>query len=158
MTANRILNAILTISAVVVVPLQIITTIVLGLAVTVTFGLLLLPISLIWALLLFPMVGLSWVCNKTPALRDVIGIVFIPWAVIANTFVALMPSMGEMENRASKLMLCGSWRVAPMILRSRVCYLKGLVRKIVGVAEQQEDCGSRCRLGSLPHDQAANLR
>jgi hypothetical protein len=63
----------------------------------------------IWALLLFPMVGLSWICNKAPVLRDVIGIVFIPWAVIADTFVALMPSMGELENRASKLMLCGSW-------------------------------------------------
>ena len=63
----------------------------------------------IWALLLFPMVGLSWICNKAPVLRDVIGIVFIPWAVIADTFVALMPPMGELENRASKLMLCGSW-------------------------------------------------
>ncbi len=109
MITNRILNTILTIFTVVVVPLQIVTTLVLGLAVTVTFGLLLLPISSIWALLLFPMVGLSWICNKVPALRNVIGIIFIPWAVIANIFVALMPSMGELENRASKLMLSGSW-------------------------------------------------
>jgi hypothetical protein len=109
MFANRILNIILTIFYFVVVLIQIVTTIVLGLAVTVTSGLLLLPISLIWALPLFPMMGLSWICNKVPALRNVIGIIFIPWAVTANIFVALMPSMGELENRASKLMLSGSW-------------------------------------------------
>ena len=109
MTANRILDAILSVLVFVVLPLQIVTTFVLGLAVTLTFGLLLLPINLIWVLLLFPMVGLSWICNKAPALRNVIGIIFIPWAVIAVTFVALMPSMGELENRASKFMLCISW-------------------------------------------------
>ena len=42
-------------------------------------------------------------------MRNVIGIIFILRVVIANTFVALMPSMGELENRASKLMLSGSW-------------------------------------------------
>ena len=109
MITNRILNVILGIFAIVVFPCQLVTTLVLGLAVSFTFGLLLLPISLIWALLLSPMVAISWLCNKVPALRDVFGIIFIPWAVFANTFVALMPSMGELENRASKLMLCGSW-------------------------------------------------
>ena len=109
MIANRILDAILRISAFVVVPVQIVTTLVFGLVVTLTFGLFLLPISFIWVLLLIPMIALSWVCNKVPALRDVLGIIFIPWAVVAATFVALMPSMGELENRASKLMLCASW-------------------------------------------------
>jgi hypothetical protein len=60
-------------------------------------------------LLLFPMVVLSWVCNKVPAIRNVLGIVFIPWAVIANTYAALIPSMGELDSRAIKLLLCGSW-------------------------------------------------
>jgi hypothetical protein len=109
MITNRILNVILGISSFVVIPVQIVTTLVLGLAVSLTFGLLLLPIGLVWALLLFPMVAVSWLCNKAPALRDVVGIIFIPWAVVANTFVALMPAMGELENRASKLMLCDSW-------------------------------------------------
>jgi hypothetical protein len=55
------------------------------------------------------MLALSWLCNKVPILRDVVGVIFVPWAVVAFTFVALMPSMGEVENRASKLMFCESW-------------------------------------------------
>lgn len=109
MIANRILNVVLGILGFVVIPVQIVTTFVLGLAVSLSFGLLLLPISFVWAILLFPMLALSWLCNKAPALRDVLGIIFIPWVVVADTFVALMPSMGELENRASKLMLCNSW-------------------------------------------------
>jgi len=55
------------------------------------------------------MLGLSWVCNKVPALRDVLGIIFLPWIVVADVFVTLMPSMGELESRASKTMLCDAW-------------------------------------------------
>ncbi len=109
MLANRILNVVLTIMAILVVPLQLITTLVLGILVTVTFGLLLLPISLIWILLSFPMIGASWLTSKARWLRTPIGLLGIPWAIIANTFVALMPSMGELESRAAKLMLTESW-------------------------------------------------
>ncbi len=109
MITNRILCVVLGISAFVVIPFQVVTTLVLGFVASLTFGLLLLPISLIWVVLLFPMIALSWLCNKIPALRDVLGLVFVPWAVFANTFVALMPSMGEIESRALKLMLCESW-------------------------------------------------
>jgi hypothetical protein len=109
MIANRILNVILIVSAIVVLPIQCVTTFVLGLAVFLTFGLLLLPISLVWAVFLFPMIAVSWLCNRLPLLRNTLGIVFIPWALLANTFVAIMPSMGELESRAAKLMLCGAW-------------------------------------------------
>lgn len=109
MISNRILTVIIGILSILVIPIMLVTTFVLGLAVTVTFGLLLLPISLIWMLLYFPMLGLSWVCNRAPVLRDVIGIIFLPWAVVADVFVALMPSMGELESRASKMLLCESW-------------------------------------------------
>lgn len=109
MITNRILNVVLTILSLVVLPVQLVTTLVLGVAVSVTFGLLLLPISLIWMLLYFPMLGLSWLGNRVAPLRDVIGILFLPWPVVADVFVCLMPSMGELESRASKMMLCQSW-------------------------------------------------
>lgn len=109
MITNRILFVLVSILSFVVVPIQFVTTLVLGLAVSITFGLLLLPISLVWMLLYFPMLGLSWVCNRVAALREMIGILFLPWVVVADTFVALMPSMGELESRASKLMLCLCW-------------------------------------------------
>ncbi len=109
MITNRILSVIVGILAILVIPVQIVTTLVLGIAVSLTFGLLLFPICVMWMLLYFPMLGLSWLRNRVPALTDVIGILFLPWAVIANVFVALMPSMGELESRASKMLLCESW-------------------------------------------------
>ncbi len=109
MLANRILNVLVRITAILVVPLQFLTTFVLGLLVRLTFGILLLPISLIWILFSFPMIGASWLTAKVRWLRAPIGILGIPWAIVANTFVALMPSMGELESRAAKLMLTESW-------------------------------------------------
>lgn len=110
MIANRILNVVLIMLAWIVVPLELVTTFVLGVLVSITFGLLLLPIGLSWTILfLAPLLGLSWFCYKLPVFRNIIGILFLPWAVLADTFVALMPSMGELENRAAKLMLCNAW-------------------------------------------------
>lgn len=106
---QRILDAILTVLAVVVVPVQLVTTFVLGICVSVSFGLLLLPISAIWMLLLFPLLGASWLCSRIEVFRNLIGVVGIPWAVVANTYASLMPSMGELESRAAKLMITESW-------------------------------------------------
>lgn len=109
MLANKLLNVLLGITAILVIPLQLITTFVLGLLVTVTFGILLFPVSLIWILFSFPMIGISWLTAKIGWLRTPVGLIGIPWAILANTFVALMPSMGELESRAAKLMLTESW-------------------------------------------------
>lgn len=109
MVSNRILNAILTVLAWIVVPVQFVTTLVLGILVSLSFGLLLLPISLVWMVLLFPMVGASWLCSRAEPLRNLIGLLGIPWAVVANTYACLMPSMGELESRAAKLLLANSW-------------------------------------------------
>ena len=109
MLANRILNVFVVITALVVVPLQLVTTLILGLLVSLSFGILLFPISLLWILLSFPMIGASWLTAKIKWLRTPIGLVGIPWAIVANTFVALMPSMGELESRAAKLMFTESW-------------------------------------------------
>jgi len=38
-------------------------------------------------------------------------------------------------------------RVAPMIFRNRLCHFTKHIRKIVGVAEQKEDCGCGCPMG-----------
>jgi hypothetical protein len=109
MLANRILNILLSITYILVIPVQFITTFVLGLLVTISFGILLFPISLIWILLSFPMIGVSWLTSKIKWLRVPLGLLGIPWAFVANIFVALMPSMGELESRAAKLMLTCSW-------------------------------------------------
>jgi len=109
MIANRILDIIISIIALPVILLQFVTTFLLGLLVSLSFGLLLLPISFVWLLFLVPLLGLSWLCHKLPILRNVVGILGIPWAVLADIFVCLMPSMGELESRAVKIMLCQTW-------------------------------------------------
>ncbi len=109
MLANRILDTLLTGLSWVVFPVQLLTTLVFGLLVTMTFGLLLLPISLVWAILIYPMIGASWLSGRTNWLRNTIRLLGIPWAIIANTYVALMPSMGEFESRAARLMITDVW-------------------------------------------------
>lgn len=110
MWANKTINGIITILAWIVLPIQILSTFVLGILVTLTFGLLLLPISLIWTVLfLGPLLGLSWLWSKLPFLRIPIAIIGIPIAVLGDVYTSLMPSMGEIESRVTKLLLCQTW-------------------------------------------------
>jgi hypothetical protein len=109
MFANRVLDFIFTILAFVVVPVQLVTTFLLGILVTFSFGLLLWLLSLVWAVLVFPLVGTSWICSKAEIIRNLVGFLFIPWVVVANTYACLVPSMGELESRANKLLLTETW-------------------------------------------------
>jgi hypothetical protein len=106
---NRILDVIITVLAFVIVPVQFVTTFILGILVTCSFGLLLLPLSFVWIILIAPLIGASWLCSRIEVLRNPIGLLGIPWAVVALTYACLVPSMGEFESRAHKLMLVESW-------------------------------------------------
>jgi hypothetical protein len=84
-----------------------VTTFILGLLVSITFGLLLIPISIIWTILfLYPLLGLSYVFERVTILKPFISLVGIFLAFIGDTYVSLMPSMGEMESRYEKLIMC----------------------------------------------------
>lgn len=107
MITNKIISIIIAITGFIVIPVQMITTFVLGIIVSLTFGLLLIPISLIWVVLfLGPILGLSYIYEKVAILRPFISIIGIPLAVIGDTYVALMPSMGEMDGRYAKMVIC----------------------------------------------------
>ncbi|MEW5702915.1 MAG: hypothetical protein AB1792_11900 [Candidatus Zixiibacteriota bacterium] len=110
MWANRALDAALMLVAWLVIPVQLVTTFVLGILVSVTFGLLLFPMSLIWIVcFLGPLLGLSWIWEKAPLLRIPLAVVGIPLAFVGNIYACLMPSMGELDSRVSKLLLSESW-------------------------------------------------
>ena len=109
MIANRILEVIVVVLAGITIPLQIVTTFVLGVLVNLSCGLVFVPISLIWMAFFFPLLAASWLCHKIEILRVPVGLIGIPWAVLAAEFVVLMPSMGELEWRAAKLILPASW-------------------------------------------------
>lgn len=107
MITNKIIDILLTITAWIVVPLQIITTFILGILVRLTFGLLLIPFSFLWMVLfLGPLLGLSYIWERVPVARPLISILGIPLAVIADAYVCLIPSMGEMDSRIVKLLYC----------------------------------------------------
>ena len=68
-----------------------------------------------WIILfLGPLLGLSYVYERVTILRPFISIIGIPIAVIGNEYVALLPSMGEMDSRYAKMIICQtfpySWR------------------------------------------------
>ena len=109
MNSNRILNGILNILTFIIAPIQMVTTIILMLGAALTFGLLLIPMTLFWCLIFLPMLGLSWLAGKATFLRELIGFIGIPWAIFANIYVCLMPAMGEVENRIVKLLITETW-------------------------------------------------
>lgn len=107
MITNKIISIIISITGIIVIPVQMITTFILGLLVSLTFGLLLIPISLVWAVtFLGRLLGLSYVYERVAILRPFISIIGIPLAVLGNIYVALMPSMGEWESRFEKMIIC----------------------------------------------------
>jgi hypothetical protein len=89
MWANKILDILISISAWVVLPVQLVTTFLLGLLVKLTFGLLLIPLSFVWeAFFLGPLLGLSWLWGKLPLLRVPVAGFGIPLALLADTYVS----------------------------------------------------------------------
>ena len=107
MITNKIILLIIGFTGLILLPVQMITTFVLGLLVNLTFGLLLIPFSIIWVVLfLGPLLGLSYVYERIAITRPFISIIGIPLAVIADEYVALLPSMGEMDSRYAKMIIC----------------------------------------------------
>lgn len=107
MITNRIIDIVISITSFVTVPVQLITTFVLGILVRLTFGLLLLPISLVWTVLfLGPLLGISYIWERLSFTRLFASLIGVPLAVIGDAYVAMMPSMGEMDSRVTKLLLC----------------------------------------------------
>lgn len=109
MRANKVLIVIISILSFFLLPIQLITTFLLGIVVHITFGIILFPLSIIWVVLSFPLICLSWLSSKVIWLRNIIGFLGIPWAIIVYTFTVLVPAMGELENRATKIMLAESF-------------------------------------------------
>lgn len=109
MVSNTAMQLSITALAAVIVPLQIVSTLILGLAVALTFGLLLIPLSVLWVVVLAPVLAISWVGERVPAIREAIGFLCLPWVVVVYAYACMMPSMGELDSRAVKLILCESW-------------------------------------------------
>jgi hypothetical protein len=104
MLTNKIIFYITTFFSIIMLPIVPISTLLLGLLVSLSFGLLLIPISLVWSCFYFPLLGLSFVWEKYKILRPFALIIGIPLAILAYIFVGLMPSMGENDSKMAKLL------------------------------------------------------
>ncbi|MFC1954477.1 hypothetical protein ACFLVZ_01475 [Chloroflexota bacterium] len=110
MLTNKILDILITITSFVTVPVQLVTTLILGILVRLTFGLLLFPFSFVWIVLfLLPLIGISFVWEKIKFARWLVAIIGVPIALIGDTYVSLIPSMGEMESRIVKMLYCQTY-------------------------------------------------
>jgi hypothetical protein len=75
-----------------------------------SFGILLIPISLIWAtFFFFPLVGLAWMWERVALLRPLLALPGALLAAVADLYACLMPSMGEWDSRLTKLFICRTW-------------------------------------------------
>jgi len=104
--SNALLRLILMIP---MLPLTIVTTLVGGLLVLLTFGLLLLPLSLIWMLFYGFLWSTSWLWIRAWYLRPFLLVPGVLVAAIAFEYVGLVPDMGEKYQKSWKLGLCESW-------------------------------------------------
>ena len=103
MLTNNIIRIVTGLLGFVLIPIVPISTFVLGLLASLTFGLLLLPISLVWSICFyFPLLGLSFVYENFKLLRPIAAIIGIPIAIVGEAFVSLMPSMGENDSKMAK--------------------------------------------------------
>ncbi|MEO5923601.1 MAG: hypothetical protein ABIR70_07220 [Bryobacteraceae bacterium] len=128
MITNKAVHLLYLIVGFVFIPVQRVSTFLLGLLVSLTFGLLLLPISAIWIVLfLGPLLGLSWVFERVPFSRPIASVIGVPLAVLGNLYVQLMPSMGELDSRYQKFVICQTfpytWRYT-QLLRGKIKYVK----------------------------------
>lgn len=135
MVTNKIVSVIISITSFIVLPVQLITTFLLGLLVNLTFGLLLIPFSIVWVILFYgPLLGLSYVYEKIAILRPLIAIIGIPLAVTGNIYVCLLPSMGELDSRYTKLIYCQAfpytWRFYQFSTKNLKIGQKDILHKI----------------------------
>jgi hypothetical protein len=110
MLANRIVNAVARALRPLTDPAQYVTTAVGGCLVTLTFGLLLWPLGLLWIVLFMgPLLATSWLWDRAPLLRLPLGILGVPAAILGGIYVGLMPARGEFASRPIKLLICWTW-------------------------------------------------
>ena len=94
-----------------------ISTLVLGLAATITFGVPLYLLSIPWLVLLGILLGTRWTWLNFPIVRPLLFIPGVIVTAVAYTYVSLVPAMGEKYQKALKLALCDSWPYSFTVFR-----------------------------------------
>ena len=108
MLANRIIWLLTIPLSLILLPVSFVSNLVLELSVKVTFGLLLLPLQVVWMVLIgVPLLGTSLLWEKAPLLRPLLAIVGVPIALIGWALIHLLPSLGV--DKSGELIRCETW-------------------------------------------------
>lgn len=92
------------------IPVQFVTTFILGLLDSITFGILgILLAAVFWWPFFGFLLGSSWLWGKVDITRPVLLLPGVVVAEVAHAIVALMPAHDEWQARGMKLALCESW-------------------------------------------------
>lgn len=102
MLTNKIIYYATAVISFILIPIIPISTFILGLLVSFSFGLFLIPITLVWWCFYFPMLGLSFIYEHYKILRPIAAIIGLPFAIMGEIFISLMPSMGEKNEKMAK--------------------------------------------------------
>lgn len=102
----KVVRIFLSIIAFITMILTPITTLLLGIvgSIPIIGAIFILIISLIWMVILFPLLALSWLSMKIKILTPMFLLLGLPLSVIAFLYANLMPSFGEMDSRFSKIL------------------------------------------------------
>lgn len=96
--------------------LEIPVTLVGGCLIGCTMGLLLIPLTLLWLPQLGLLIGTSWLWLKVPLSRPFLLLPGVAIAVVADTYVSLMPDP-EKDSKYTKLALASEWPLTFLLLR-----------------------------------------
>jgi len=142
MLTNKIIAYTTSFVSVIFIPIVPVSTFILGLCVKVTFGLLLIPISIIWSCFYLPLLGLSFVWEKYKILRPIASIIGIPIAIVAYIFCGLMPSMGETSSKMEKIFITQvfpyNWTLLQHLKKTAYPITSGNYRKLLEIMYQQK--------------------
>jgi hypothetical protein len=92
-------------------------TFVLGILTMITFGLLLMILSLVWFIFFGFIIGSSWLWIKAPLARPILFLPGVLIVLVSDIYVSLIPDMGEKYQKLIKLALCDSWPFSLLVYR-----------------------------------------
>ncbi len=113
-------KGIISVIAIPLFPIQLVTTFVLGLLAKITFGIFLWIGSVIWMPFFALLIATSWLWLRVPLLRILLFFPGIILAVVSNIYATLMPCMGEWDARKIKIDLCYIWPLSWNLYRKYV--------------------------------------
>ena len=111
-----------TVIGLLLLPVQFITTFATGLLISLTFGLALIPFTLIWMPFIILLMTTSWLWIHAWYLRPILLLPGVAIAVLASTYSPLIAEMGETGSRYSKLSVSQEWPMSWYLIRPSAEY------------------------------------